>query len=305
MHKAVVLFLASIAAVGVSARAVPAAAVEQHPLKVFLVAGQSNIMGFGARAGELPAEVRQPRDVLVYQDGAWVPLEAKTFKNGCGPEFTFGQVMAKYFGAPVGVIKVVKPLEAGQFAASLAKGWAPDDPKGPLYTTLIQLVKEAGKDRPIIVVGMLWDQGSADQMAEFKEPAYQKHLTRLIQRIRQDVGVPLLPFVCGQENDHRGNEAHNPHIDLIRKAQAAIDLPNYRWFNQDDLPRVDNTPPAHGEIPDYQKHNDHYTTPGQVESGKRYAQVMIDLLKAAAAQPAGVPAPMTDSWRATTQPAAK
>lgn len=258
------------------------------PLKVFLLAGQSNMMGFGARTGELPADLKQPKDVLVWQGGAWVPLEAKTFKNGCGPEFSFGQAMAQYLGEPVGLIKVIRPLEAGPSSASLAKGWTPDAPQGPLYATLIQEVKDSQKDRPIVVAGMLWDQGSADQMAEAQAPVYQKNLTHFIESIRQVVANPILPFVCGQENDHRGNEAHNPHIDLIRKAQAAIDVPAYRCFNQDDLPRVDNTPPALA----YNSHNDHYTTPGQVESGKRYAVVMIDLLKAAGINTNG-PVPAT------------
>jgi len=266
--------------------------VGTQPLKVFLLAGQSNMMGFGARTGQLPADLKAPKDVLVFQGGAWIPLQASTFKNGCGPEFSFGQAMAEYLGEPVGIIKVIKPLEAGQFAASLAKGWTPDAPQGPLYMTLVQEIKDSQKDRPIVVMGMLWDQGSADQMQEFIAPFYQQALTHFIESIRKDAGNPTLPFVCGQENDHRGNEAKNPHIDLIRKAEAAINVPGYRCFNQDDLPRVDNTPPANGPIAAFDLHNDHYTTAGQIESGKRYAVVMIDLLKAAGTKTNG-PVPTT------------
>lgn len=263
----------------VSGLAANASAAEK-PLKVFVLAGQSNMFGFGARVGELPADLKQPKDVLCYQGGAWMPLDAKTWKAGCGPEFTFGPALAKYYGEPVGLIKVTKSLIEGdktRVNPDLAHFWSPDNPKGN-YSPLVQLVKDSQKARPIVVVGMLWDQGSADFSNKESADNYQKNLIHFIESIRRDFGNPALPIVSGGENDYPGHSAGKfPYLDVVRQAQFSLQMPAYRCLKQDDLPRVQDTAKE-----DYQKHNDHYTTAGQVESGKRYAAAMIDILKAQA-----------------------
>jgi hypothetical protein len=67
-------------------------------------------------------------------------------------------------------------------------------------------------------------------------------------------------------------------MDMVREAQMSITLPAYRFFDQNDLPRVMDT----AEPEETQKlKDDHFTTAGEVESGNRYAAAIIELLNGA------------------------
>ena len=255
----------------------------QKPLKVFILIGTSNMMGFGANIGQLPADLKQPqKDVLVYQENAWVPLKLGEWKQA-GPEHSFAQAMTKYLGEPVGIIKVVKPFNKGEKKPSnetLAILWSPDDPQSR-YAQLVQLVKEIQKQRPIVVTGICWDQSGRDTVKEETAKAYSKNMTHLIESMRRDFGDPALPFVCALDNTHPGKPDGFPYMDMVREAQISMKVPAFRTFDQNDLPRVMDTAKE-----DYEKHNDHFTTAGEVESGKRYAAAMMELLNHAKGLPA-------------------
>ena len=233
---------------------------QEAPLRVFVLAGQSNMYGNGAVRTDLPADLLAPqKDVLVFQDGTWVPLEpgkaplqaGQTF----GPEVTFGRAMAQHFGGPIGIIK----LSPG--GTNLAVQWSPEAAKS-LYGKLLRSVQDARKSRPIVIAGMLWMQGEADAVHEEMAGAYQKNLTHLIEAARRDFGSPGLPFACGSVNPPP--TPRYAYADLVRKAQAGIDLPGYRMFDCDDLP----------------KGNDHlhYNSRGQRELGERFARALVELL---------------------------
>ena len=230
----------------------PRAQAGESPLKVFVLAGQSNMEGKGASA-DLPPELAQPqKNVLVYQDGAWLPLQpVKHF----GPEVAFGQAMAAHLGQPVGIIKVAVG------GTNLAVQWSPDAGKS-LYTKLAKEVKAAREGRPIVIAGMLWMQGEADSKDEAMAGAYKSNFIHLIESARQDFGNAELPFVFGRVNPPGAKYAY---ADVVRKAQEAIQLPACRMVNCDDL----------------HKHNDHlhYDDKGQLELGKRFSTAMIELLK--------------------------
>src|SRR5687767_8199503 len=74
-----------------------------RPLKVFVLAGTSNMLGGPAKIEVLPDDLREPlAEVLTYQGGEWVPIEAGN--NLVGNEATFGRAMAKHLGQPVGIV---------------------------------------------------------------------------------------------------------------------------------------------------------------------------------------------------------
>src|SRR5687767_15068223 len=86
-----------LAAIASSARA------EDPPLKVFVLAGTSNMLGANAKIDDLPEELREPqKNILIYRNGDWTPLEAG--KNLAGNEATFGQAMTKHLGEPIGIV---------------------------------------------------------------------------------------------------------------------------------------------------------------------------------------------------------
>ncbi len=229
-----------------------AAHSEEAPLKVFILAGQSNMRGRGTSA-ELPPELRRQKDVLCFAQGAWTPLESgKSF----GPEVTFGQAMAQHFHQPIGVIKLAID------GSNLAVQWSPDNPNS-FYARLLGDVKEARKSRRVVIAAMLWMQGAADAKTKEMAQAYQSNLTHLIEAARKDFDAPSLPFVCGRMSPHP-----MPYTDLVRKAQESIKLSNYRMVNCDDLTM----------------RGGHYDTQGQENLGKRFAAAMIDLLNPPKAQ---------------------
>ena len=48
-----------------------------RPLKVFVLAGTSNMLGAPAKVENLPADLREPlAEVLTYRGGQWAPIEA-------------------------------------------------------------------------------------------------------------------------------------------------------------------------------------------------------------------------------------
>ena len=247
------------------------AASSPKPLKVFLLAGQSNMNGQAAVAA-LPANLKRPqKSVLVWNGSVWTPLDkgnadivvmqlqrgkpSRTF----GPEMTFGPAMARYFGQPIGIIKVAYG------GTNLAVNWSPYR-KHSLYARLVRSVKGARKARPIVIIGMIWMQGENDARHEAMAQAYKKNLTHLIKTARKDFGNPALPFVCGRITQLSSFSPTFPYSDTVRKAQAAIHLPAYRLINTDDLPRLNARDP-------------HYNVTGMQELGKRFARAMIALLK--------------------------
>lgn len=222
------------------------------PLKVFVLAGQSNMAGQG-HGEDLPDDLKAPQNnVLVFDQNDWKPLQpGKNF----GPEVVFGQAMAKHFGGTIGIVKVAVG------GTNLAKQWSPDT-KGSLYHRLINVVKKAKESRPITIVGMLWMQGEADTKDEAMAKAYEANLRNLIESVRRDVGNPSLPFVWGRVNPPAGGKFVS--VDVVRAAQENVQVPGGAMVDCDGLAKGSD--------------NLHYNAAGQQELGKRFAEAMIKLL---------------------------
>lgn len=72
-----------------------------RPQKVWILAGQSNMIGYGSDNNDLPPTLRQPQaGVKISSNGrTWVDLTPgfDPVGNGFGPELTFGRDMAAAF----------------------------------------------------------------------------------------------------------------------------------------------------------------------------------------------------------------
>jgi hypothetical protein len=219
---------------------------EERPLKVFVLAGTSNMHGSPARISDLPENIRQPlKEVLVYQDGNWVPVEPG--KNVVGNEATFGLAMASHLGEPIGIHRITVAS-----AANRSPGVA-----------LSSFAKQAGdKGRPIVLAGMLLDVSFRDGNNEGNARAYAENLTHWVEVTRREIGNAQFPIVM---NRAIPPVARTPHLEEIRKAQVALKLPHFRVFDCDDVTRG----------PD----NVHFNTAGRLEMGRRFAAEMIELIK--------------------------
>lgn len=231
------------------------------PLKVFVLAGQSNMYG-GGHVSRLPDDLRYPQqDAWFFHDGRWLPVAPRTIQEGFGPELSFARHMTAALGEPIGIIK----LSPG--GTNLAEQWSPQNP-GSLYHQLLEQVRTAQADRPIQIAGMLWVQGEADARYENFGPRYQRNLENFIRRTRQDYGAPEMPFIAGRVNppaDWPGGPIFHWRDD-VRKGIENADVPRYRYINLDDIPKRED--------------NLHYTSEGQIIMGERLAVAMLEMMDA-------------------------
>ena len=227
-------------------------------LKVFILAGQSNMEGAGIIAadpkrnegkGTLEHLVRSPETAeryahLVDAKGEWVarddvwisyferhgPLSVGygAREETIGPELGFGHVVGEHFEEPVLLIKVAwggKSLGA-DFRPPSAGGEV-----GPSYTALFEEVRRVlGSLEELVpaydgkgydLVGFAWHQGWNDRVNQAFNDAYEENLACFIRDLRKELSAPELPFVLA-ETGMSGHEEKHPRALSLMRAQAAI-----------------------------------------------------------------------------------
>jgi len=220
---------------------------KERPLKVFVLAGTSNMLGAPAKVENLPEDLRQPlKDVLVLKNGEWLPLEAG--KNLVGNEATFGRAMSKHLGEPIGITWI---------SVGSLSGKTP----GPNLNNIVKQARDKG--RPIVIAGMLLDASYFAGSKEEEAKTYGENLARWIEATRKELDNAQLPIVM---NRAIPPVKGTPYLDLVRKAQDAAKLPRFRVFDCDDVARGGDKV--------------HFNTEGRLEMGKRFAAATIELLKA-------------------------
>lgn len=235
---------------------------EGEPMLVFILAGQSNMVGHGV-GSEFPAELKPPPTVFLFNAAQPQPLSLAACT---GPEAGFAHALCSAF--PSRKIGLVKCAAGGTSLYAWDPDWTKEKSKitenaahGDLYKTLMGQVRAALKTENTILAGMVWMQGERD--AKYKESAgkYAENFKAFIERVRKDLNAPDLPFVYGQISPDV--EAF-PFTEQVQKAQAELKLPRTSMVATQDLPR----------------HSDkvHFDTKGQAELGKRFGEAMLKLL---------------------------
>ncbi|MDZ7615630.1 MAG: sialate O-acetylesterase [Patescibacteria group bacterium] len=256
---------------------------DPKPLKVFVLAGQSNMMGQYAYNADLPAELQgnQPA-VLLRHNGVWTVLKPGhgVSSTQFGPEVTFGHDMDAAWGnADIALVKYAVG------ATTLAVDWNSQTP-GTLYNNLLTTVNtamselSAGYDAEL--AGMIWMQGESDGLNAAYAAAYEDNLRQFIASIRDDLGEDNLPFVLAQISEATAWT----HGDVVRAAQWDVgnSMFNTRVFSTADLPLYSN----------------HYNAAGQMELGSRFATAMLTMVPEPSAMllaGLGVIALLARSWR--------
>lgn len=219
-------------------------------------------------------------DVLIIynndQEG-WIPLQPGLTSppgtdDNFGPELSFGRGLAD--GHPTcGNVAIIKKSKGGK---TLAVDWYPGIPHGPQYNQLLALVEVALQDLEQqgyipVLEGMIWMQGESDAKTEDYALAYQENLELLISDLREDLGVPQLPFVIGRIHDQLPIWKY-PFADTVRAAQVAVadETPSTRMISTDGL--------------GIKSDSVHFDGPGQIVLGEEFAQEIIDI-----GDPASVP----------------
>lgn len=236
---------------------------ESKPLKVFILIGQSNMVGKRCKIEKLPAHLKQPQEKALSfsEKNGWQPLTpGKTEKQGFGPEISFAYEIQKLLREQIGIIK----LSIG--GTNLHTQWNPNNPKS-LYHKTLNMFKASAKTKAIEAAGLVWVQGGADAKNKKDAEQYAANYKDFVEQWRKDLNSPDLKVICGRCGTSPKPEQYRkkkPFIDIVREAQDKLE---YKYYTSVDLDDLTTGPDAV-----------HFDTPGMVESGIRYAKAMNKLM---------------------------
>lgn len=217
--------------------------------RLYLLAGQSNMMGKG-RTHELPPAYKTtPANVTFYYQGR--PRDLAKF-NSFGPEVVFAHEVARAFPHDHHII--IKQAATGSSVAQ----WQPGQ---GLYKSLLRQIDFSLPDDHVPVTAVLWMQGESDARTVAQANQYAPMLSRFIQTLRQDTASPNSLFILGKVNPDVPNA-----FPMLAKVQASQQLiqqttPRTLMISTDGLTKLQDQL--------------HYDAKGQMELGRRFAQAYI------------------------------
>jgi hypothetical protein len=275
------------------------AASPAHPpdvpeIRVFVFAGSSNALGYGADAAELPPELGSPQgDIRFWFDdgifidgprvtsgGTLVPLQAQPndpsgsvfgpwsgppIPSGFGPELSAGRALADASTVPVAIVKVASD------GSNLAVHWKPDQ-GGGLFSRITDAVDQTKSQLTQlgyapVVSGFFWLQGETDAQVQSFAAKYERDLGHFIMKLRQKLDAPSLPIVIGRPKAiiACGPFGCFPFLAEVRDAQAAVALAtaDVVLVDSDDLAVLSD--------------GAHFTAASQLTRGQRLADAWLAL----------------------------
>ena len=231
---------------------------EEAPLRVFLLAGQSNMEGQGVVEMDHPQHYNSGKGNLVWSmensasrdrmkhlknsKGQWVERDDVQIsfvargklrkgpltigytgyggRSHIGPELQFGHVVGDHFEAPVLLIKTAWGGKSLQvdFRPPSAGGQT-----GPFYRQMITEIRAALEtlgDREHEICGFVWMQGWNDMVSKEATAEYASNLPLLAKDIRAEFKLPDLPIVVG-ELGNGGPAKAGSGMEKFRAAQKS------------------------------------------------------------------------------------
>ena len=231
---------------------------------VFLLAGQSNMVGQGTTSELAPHYRQDPRNVSFYFNGYKTSLSR--FKH-FGPEIGFAHEISRRY--PNNKIKLIKFAVGGTSMFAWHPQWnaikannTRNASAGALFKKLIKTARIPFDESESEFVGFLWMQGEQDAKYPVAAQQYASNLNSFVSALRHELKAPQAAFIMG---------GVNPPLELFPATavvQSAQNLAQHRIRNC----HLVNTA-------DLSKRNDllHYNTQGQIELGKRFARTFASL----------------------------
>ncbi len=186
---------------------------------VFVIAGQSNAVGFGREAYDDPPMLGVH---LLRNSGHWDlaahPLGDSTGslkvnrdkKNpGHSPYLCFAKLLCGALGYPVGLVQTA----LGGSGMAL---WNPDE-TGTLYQNMLCCAKKCGR-----IKGVLWYQGESEAISNNTD-GYADRFLNMVSRLRADLNQPDLPFItCGLNHYDRDIGSNDKSWETMRHVQETL-----------------------------------------------------------------------------------
>jgi hypothetical protein len=251
-------------------------------LRVFIFAGQSNMVGSDSKVQDIPRfppfaglEVPQPSVRFSYCIGrenklmseGWVDLQP--VDNVVGPELSFARKVTQNINAPIAIIKIA----AG--GTHLGGDWNPDEPSGfAMYPLALRWVRNALADLEqqgikYRLEGFMWHQGENDMFNPEYMENYGRNLKNFLASWRRDLNAPDLRFYIGElcTKTIWGMD--------LRPRMYAISLGQKEVADNDPLAQYVPTSHVGVEIGGGVGLHYHYGTLGQLEHGVNYADAYL------------------------------
>lgn len=229
---------------------------DESILQLVIMAGQSNMVGYGTKTDDLAPKWQKPLDnCFLWKNQGWAPLQAGHLnqRSAFGPELSFAHRFSLTTDAPIGIVKV------SHNATYLSTHWSPEM-RGGLFDQLVNEIRAAMLDRPVQLRGFIWMQGEADSINLEDATAYKSRFTAFVNKLRVAIGAPSLPVVAGVVNPPL---KQCPHAALVRSALRTNKIENYASVSTDDLGlKADNL---------------HFTAPGLSKLGNRLAKRLMQI----------------------------
>lgn len=269
--------------------------VPTGPMQVFILSGQSNMVGWG-NSLELDSVARFGHDnrLFMFEDGAWKPLKphrepSKAQRETWGiREFTFGPeigfahaLTAAWPGKRIGI---VKQAVGGTGIMAWAPEWNERDAditgdarKGPLYEKLLGKALAAREAGDVEFRGLLWLQGAKDTRYPAAAARYGENLKRMVEALRRDLETPELTVLVGsyrlddmpddlEELDPTALGLDRQRLGawqvLLAQSKVSDSVDRSATVLLRDLPRHPN--------------NVHANTAGMLQAGRAYAKVYLE-----------------------------
>lgn len=276
-------------------------------IRVFILAGQSNMNGFGFNR-DLPSDLKTIKDVYIFQGnsvpdgelnggiGKWDVLkpgngtgfktDGKTnmLSDRFGLELSFAKKMKELF--PNDIIALIKYAREGTSIDSAAAGnfgcWDADfNGKNGLnqYDHFLMTVKNAlsetdinkdGKKDVVIASGILWMQGEGDaSYTEGIANAYYGHLKTLMNQMRAMMLTDNLPVVIGKISDSGKDPSGR-----VWKMGELVQYAQEKFVKTDKHAAIVRSTKNYG----YGDDPWHYNSAGYIDLGEKFAEEVFRLI---------------------------
>jgi hypothetical protein len=258
---------------------------DNETLRVFIFAGQSNMVGSDSKVADIQrfppfAGLGEPQDDVLFsycigrenkhRSEGWVPLAPVS--NVVGPELSFAREVTQAIKAPIAVIKVA----AG--GTHLGGDWNPDEPSGfEMYPLALDWIRSAlavldEQGRKYRIEGVCWHQGENDMFNEGYMSSYGENLSNFLACLRRDLEAPELRFFIGElcTKTIWGMD--------LRARMHAISVGQKEVTQADPLAVYVPTSHVGVEIGGGVGLHYHYGTLGQLEHGVNYANAYLETI---------------------------
>lgn len=226
-------------------------------LKIFLLAGQSNMSGRGDL--EDVDQIRNPH-IMMFRDGEWLtavePLHTdKPDIAGVGLGMSFAEaILERHPDWRIGLVPCAvggTPLQRWMTGADL-------------YERAVSITRDALRGG--ILKGILWHQGEGDSGLLERASSYAERFTKMIASMRSDLGEERAPAVAGELGRFLKDYQGINYFEMVNRAfhECAGLIPLYGAASSEGL----------GDKGDFL----HFDAVSLREFGRRYARVYCEIV---------------------------